>query len=389
MATARCSSPANYPEINGTTSSASRRSPTPSSIASCTTPIGWNWTGRPCVKSMPPSRLKLMLDHPRRKSPAPYLRQPSQQKGIRNDRRAQLPARPGGSTGTSRARRCASRESAPRRARVPPIDYRDGLSPCLTSHQETDITTTIQRRRQRPRHTGRNRSEQVVAIVGMPSRALGIGVGVGFCFLNIWQLAKGQTNDFAIPLVQDVQFDGVARCETTDDSSEFSGILYRLAIHGGDNVTRFNAGLGCWPITLGFSDQCAFRLFQSQAIGDILRHRLNLNTDPATVDGSLILELTDHALHCPSRDRERDADATAGWRIDRGIHADNLALHIEGRATRITLVDRRVDLNEVVIWAIADVATVGRDDTSCDRSTQTERVTDCKHPIADPGLPLR
>src|SRR5450631_318462 len=172
MATARCSSPANYPEINGTTSSASRRSPTPSSIASSTTPIGWNWTGRPCANSKPPSRPKLMLDHPRRKPPGPYLRQPSQQKGIRNDRRAQLPARPGGSTGTSRARRCASREGAPRHARVPPIDYRDGLSPCLTSHQETDITTIIQRRRQHPRHTGRDRSEQVVAIVGMPSDRL-------------------------------------------------------------------------------------------------------------------------------------------------------------------------------------------------------------------------
>ena len=142
----------------------SRRSPTPSSIASCTTPIGWNWTGRPCVKSMPPSRLKLMLDHPRRKPPAPYLRQPSQQKGIRNDRHAQLPARPGGSTGTSRARRCASRESAPRRARVPPIDYRDGLSPCFTSKEETDITTIIQRRPQHPRRTGRDQSEQLVAI---------------------------------------------------------------------------------------------------------------------------------------------------------------------------------------------------------------------------------
>jgi hypothetical protein len=41
----------------------------------------------------------------------------------------------------------------------PPIDYRDGLSPCLTSHQETDITTIIQRRRQHPRYTGRDRSE--------------------------------------------------------------------------------------------------------------------------------------------------------------------------------------------------------------------------------------
>jgi len=37
----------------------------------------------------------------------------------------------------------------------------------LTSHQETDITTVIQRRRQHPRHTGRDRSERVVAIVGM------------------------------------------------------------------------------------------------------------------------------------------------------------------------------------------------------------------------------
>src|ERR1700692_2766224 len=141
MATARCSSPASSPETNGTMSSANPRSRTPSSIALSTMPIGWNWTGRPCANSKPQSRPKLMLDHPQRKPPGPSLRQSSQQKGIRNDRRAQLPARPGGSTGTSRARRCASREGAPRHARVPPIDYRDGLSPCLTSHQETDITT--------------------------------------------------------------------------------------------------------------------------------------------------------------------------------------------------------------------------------------------------------
>ena len=82
---------------------------------------------------------------------------PSQQKETRNDRRAQLPARPGGSTGTSRARRCVSREGTPRRARVPPIDYRDGLSPCLTNPQETDITTIIQRRLSTRAH-GRDRS---------------------------------------------------------------------------------------------------------------------------------------------------------------------------------------------------------------------------------------
>jgi hypothetical protein len=59
--------------------------------------------------------------------------------------------------------RAASHEGTPRRARVPPIDYRD-LSPCLTSKEETDITTIIQRRPQHPRRSGRDQSEQLVAI---------------------------------------------------------------------------------------------------------------------------------------------------------------------------------------------------------------------------------
>jgi len=42
----------------------------------------------------------------------------------------QSPGRPGGSTGTPRARRRVSYEGTPRRARVPPVDYRDGLAPC-------------------------------------------------------------------------------------------------------------------------------------------------------------------------------------------------------------------------------------------------------------------
>ena len=47
---------------------------------------------------------------------------------------------------------------------LPPIDYRDGLTPCLTSKEETDITTIIQRRPQHPRRSGRDQSEQLVAI---------------------------------------------------------------------------------------------------------------------------------------------------------------------------------------------------------------------------------
>ena len=42
--------------------------------------------------------------------------------------------------------------------------YRDGLSLCLTSKEETEITTIIQRRPQHPRRIGRDQSEQLVAI---------------------------------------------------------------------------------------------------------------------------------------------------------------------------------------------------------------------------------
>jgi hypothetical protein len=42
------------------------------------------------------------------------------------NRRTRIPAAPRGPTGTSHARRCASHEGAPQRARVPPVDYGDG-----------------------------------------------------------------------------------------------------------------------------------------------------------------------------------------------------------------------------------------------------------------------
>jgi hypothetical protein len=164
MAAARRSLPANSPSTSGTMSSATRLSPTPSSIPSSTTPIGWNWAGRPCASSKPTNRQNPRLGHPQNKPPAAQAHRPSRQKETRNDRRAQFLARPGGSTGTSRTRRCISHEGTPPRARVPPIDYRDGLSPRLTSKEETDITTIIQRRPQHPRRSGRDQSEQLVAI---------------------------------------------------------------------------------------------------------------------------------------------------------------------------------------------------------------------------------
>ena len=48
-------------------------------------------------------------------------------KGAKNEPQLQPSGRPRGSTGTSRARRCVSHAGTPQRARVPPVDYEDGL----------------------------------------------------------------------------------------------------------------------------------------------------------------------------------------------------------------------------------------------------------------------
>ena len=67
--------------------------------------------------------------------------------------RTSLPPAPVGSTGTSRARLYAPHGGTPRRARVPPIDYGDGLASYLTPEGNTEIKKCIQRRPLAPRAT--------------------------------------------------------------------------------------------------------------------------------------------------------------------------------------------------------------------------------------------
>src|SRR4051795_9633944 len=130
-------------------------------------------------------------------------------------------------------------------------------------------------------------------------------------------------------------------------------------------------------------------MLQTHAIGDFLRHWLNLNTDPTTADASLVLELSDDVLHRRRWDRKCDADAATGWRINRSVHANDFALHIERRTSRIALVDRRVDLDEIVVWTTSDVPTARRNNPSSYAATKAKRVADRKHPIASPSFALR
>src|SRR5881396_321948 len=119
-------------------------------------------------------------------------------------------------------------------------------------------------------------------------------VGVGLGLDRIRQLAEREVDDLVLALLQHVELDRGARRETADGAGEFLGVPDRLAIDRGDDVTRLNTGLGCRAIGLRFRHQRAFRLLHAEAIGNVRRHRLDLDTDPATADRALVLELGDH-----------------------------------------------------------------------------------------------
>src|ERR1700726_1688147 len=155
------------------------------------------------------------------------------------------------------------------------------------------------------------------------------------------------------------------------------------------STLSFTALPGRRTVGLGLRHQPPFRLLQPEAVGDVSRDRLNLNADPAAADRALVLELGDHVLHGGSGNREGDADAAAGRRIDRGIDAHHLAFGVEGRAAGVALVHGRVDLDEIVIRAVADVAAAGRDDAGRDSAAEAEGIADREHPITDPGLAIR
>lgn len=61
-------------------------------------------------------------------------------------------------------------------------------------------------------------------------------------------------------------------------------------------------------------------------------------------------------------------------------------MKIECRSTGVAAIDRRVDLQEIVVRALIDVAPECGDDPIGHRAAETEWVADCDHPIPDLGV---
>ena len=161
------------------------------------------------------------------------------------------------------------------------------------------------------------------------------------------------------PLMQDVQLGVAAGCEAANDARDLPGILDRLTVYRGNDVTRFNSTLGGGSVFLALCHQRALGLLQTQAVRDILRYRLNLNPDPAAANGSFVLELSDHDLS-QSRPGSKRQYRRCRRRENRSrYYANDLTLHIKGGASRVALVNGRVDLNEIVVGTTSDITAAG------------------------------
>src|SRR5262249_54928263 len=203
---------------------------------------------------------------------------------------------------------------------------------------------------------GRQRQAEIGHVVVGHLTLIALVLLVG-CLFVIRQGTERQRHRLSLPAVDDLELDGRARRHRADLAGEFARIADRRIVQRGDDVTAGNAGFGRWTILLRLRYQRARCLLESQAVGDVGRHRLDLNTNPAARDGAFITQLRDHALHRVGWNCEGNTHRAARRREDRGIDADHVAIDVKSRAAGIAFVHRRIDLNEIVVGTRADVAT--------------------------------
>src|SRR5205823_5288995 len=203
------------------------------------------------------------------------------------------------------------------------------------------------------------------------ARLLGLGTRPGLA--GVRQFAQGEAELLLLAFAPDAELDRSAGRHRADLFRKLARVLHGLPVDRGDHVARLDPGLGGWAIGLRLGHEGAFRIFQPEAVGDIGRDLLDLHADPAARHLPALLELGDHGLDRVGGNREPDPDRAAGRREDRGVHADDVAVHVEARSTGIALVDRRVDLDEVVVGTGSDVAAARGDDAGRHGAAEPER----------------
>ena len=230
----------------------------------------------------------------------------------------------------------------------------------------------------------RHREAQVRELLLDPQRLFGRQGGQQALLLGDLKLAKLDLNRDHLAATEDIDIDRRAHLGIGDDTRQTPHILDIALVELDDHVAGHDAsGLGR-PTGRHAGHQGAARVVQPQALGDVVRHRLDAHTQPAAPGATELDDLADHALGQIGRNGEADTDRRTRRRVDRGVDADDLTVQVKQRTAGVAAIDRRIRLDEIVVPAGIDVPAPGRDDAGRNRSTQSERVADGHHPIADP-----
>ncbi len=155
------------------------------------------------------------------------------------------------------------------------------------------------------------RQRQTKARDVSPGRlAAGPGFRPGLALVR--QQAEGQRDRFLGTLVQDGQLHGSAGRQAADMAGKLAGVPDHGAIHRGNHVAGFDAGLGGRAARLRLGHQRALHALETEAVGNLGRDRLDLHADPAACDRALVLELSHDLLHGVGRDRKGYSHRAAG-----------------------------------------------------------------------------
>ena len=126
-------------------------------------------------------------------------------------------------------------------------------------------------------------------------------------------------------------------------------------------------------------------LLEPELLERFARHRLHLHADHPARDLARP-QLRQQAAHDVDRHGEADADVARLARVgvDRRVHADHFAAHVQQRAARVARVDGGVGLQHVDGAPLADRERPleRADDADADGVRQAERVADGHDPVA-------
>ena len=170
-----------------------------------------------------------------------------------------------------------------------------------------------------------------------------------------------------------------------DRAGERPHVVHRRPVHGGDDVALLQPRRGGRAVRLHAGDDGAPGAVQPEARRDVPGDRLDVDPEPAAHDPAVGLDVVDDGDGRGGGDCEADPHIAAGGRDDGRVHADDLALQVDRGAARIAAVDRRVDLQMVLVGVGAGPASARGDDAEGRGLAHAEGIADGDHPIADAG----